>query len=126
MSNVSTVILTFIRVGFEDRFRYLIDRTWALHAQMLSLFVFDIRRQIKIESFKERFINKIFTMGHKRPCVLLFVYMCLSAEGRQTRSRNRIVGGDVVLPNSLPYQVSLQVRGVVLHWHWGEHAKYKT
>ena len=50
-------------------------------------------------------------MGHKRPCVLLFVFMCLSAEGRQTRSRNRIVGGEVVLPNSLPYQVSLQVRG---------------
>ena len=43
--------------------------------------------------------------------MLLFVFMCLSAEGRQTRSRNRIVGGEVVLPNSLPYQVSLQVRG---------------
>ena len=50
-------------------------------------------------------------MDHKRPYVLLCVFMCLSAEGRQTRFRKRIVGGDVVLPNSMPYQVSLQVRG---------------
>lgn len=49
-------------------------------------------------------------MGHKRQCVLLFVFMCLSVEGRQTKSRDRIVGGDVVRPNSLFYQVSLQVR----------------
>ena len=66
-------------------------------------------------------------MGHKRPCVLLFVFMCLSAEGRQTRSRNRIVGGEVVLPNSLPYQVSLQVRGrVVLPWQWREYVRSVT
>ena len=47
-------------------------------------------------------------MGHKSRCVLLFVFMSLSVEGR-LRSRDRIVGGDVVSPNSLPYQVSLQV-----------------
>ena len=51
-------------------------------------------------------------MGHKRPYVLLFILMCLAVEGRRTRHRTgvTIVGGDVVRPNSLPYQVSLQVR----------------
>ena len=51
-------------------------------------------------------------MGHKRPYVLLFILMCLAVEGRRARHRTgvTIVGGDVVRPNSLPYQVSLQVR----------------
>ena len=44
----------------------------------------------------------------------MFVFVLLTVEGRrtrQTRSRDTIVGGEVVTPNSLNYQVSLQVSG---------------
>ena len=43
-------------------------------------------------------------MVNKVACVLLFMFVWLNAS-----SGGRIVGGDVVVPHSIPYQVSLQV-----------------
>ena len=43
-------------------------------------------------------------MVNKVACVLLFMFVWLNAS-----SGGRIVGGDVVAPHSIPYQISLQV-----------------